>query len=183
MKIFIGCSSSEHIPNEYLEDAKMILNEIFRKDNTLVFGANNTGMMGIAHDCALQYHREIIGICPKIYQDDFQKLQCDKELIAETVSKRTEMAIEEADVLLFLPGGIGTVYELLTAMESKRSHEHDKPILVYNSHHYFDLLLATFEKMYQESFTGGKVTTCYQVINTKEELFQVLRECDKNRKE
>ena len=52
---------------------------------------------------------------------------------ATGIIDRTDGLIRESDVLLFLPGGFGSVYELFTAIESKRCHEHDRSIIIYNS--------------------------------------------------
>jgi len=180
MKIFVGCSSSDEIAREYMQDSKHLLEEIFSLKIDLVFGANNTGLMGMAYDTAKEHGRDVIGICPEIYKDDFQKLQCTKEIIARTVSERTEMVISESDVLLFLPGGIGTMFELLTAIESKRGHEHDKLIIIFNSNNYFDKLLETFDKIYSEKFTSSKVSKNYIVCNSSEEVINILKTIEGN---
>ena len=153
MKLFIGCSSSSYIPTEYFDDCKALLEELM-KTNDLVFGACNSGLMGLAYNIALESNRTIIGICPEAYKDDFKTLKCDTEITAKSVSERTENLIEECDALIFLPGGIGTIYELFTAIESKRCHEFNKPIVIYNSNGYFDKLLEFMDKIYRENFSG-----------------------------
>ena len=153
MKLFIGCSSSSYIPTEYFDDCKALLEELM-KTNDLVFGACNSGLMGLAYNIALELNRTITGICPEAYKDDFKTLKCDTEITAKSVSERTENLIEECDALIFLPGGIGTIYELFTAIESKRCHEFNKPIVIYNSNGYFDKLLEFMDKIYRENFSG-----------------------------
>ena len=176
MKIFVGCSSSNNIPDMYLESAKEFLSELFKRNHSLIFGANNNVIMGIAYDCALENEREIIGICPQLYKHDFEKLNCSKEIVTKTVGERTENLMQEADVLLFLPGGIGTVYELFTAIESKRSHEFDKPIIVYNCNNYFDKLFEFLNKVYGESFTAEKVSNSYIVFDSRDELIGYIND-------
>ena len=144
MKLFIGCSSSEQIPQIYIKDCENYLKELFKLDNTLVFGAYNKGLMAISYE---------------------QALNNNKEIITNSISERTEKLIEESDVLIFLPGGIGTIYELLTAIESKRSKEFDKPIIIYNSNHYFDNLLLFLDNIYNQNFTNKSVKNCYHISN------------------
>lgn len=174
MKIFVGCSSSNEIPSVYIEEAKACLSKLFTNGHDLVFGACNNGIMGVAYNCALENSRDITGICPKLYKDDLLTLNCNKELLTNSISERTDRVIEESDILLFMPGGIGTIYELLTAIECKRSHEFDKPIIIYNSSNFFDNLLQFLNKIYTENFTSSKVSQVYNVINTSDELVEYL---------
>ena len=82
--------------------------------------------------------------------------------------------IKNSDALVFLPGGLGTIYELFTAIETKRSHEHDKPIILYNSCNYFDRLISLLEKMYDENFTAQKSASLYYIAETAEETLDYI---------
>ena len=152
MKLFIGCSSSNDIPKDYLSDCENYLN-VLLEDNDIVFGACNSGLMGLSYNIAKKNDNKVTGICPVSYKDK---------------------VIECADALVFLPGGIGTIYELFTAIESKRSHEFDKPIVIYNSNHYFDKLLEFLETMYDQRFTATKVKDCYYVSSSPEDTLEYL---------
>ena len=165
MKLFIGCSSSNDIPIEYFNDCKVLLEELM-KENDLVFGACNSGLMGLAYNTTLKANGNITGICPEAYKDDFKTLKCDTEITTKSVSERTDTVISSSDALIFLPGGIGTIYELFTAIESKRCHEFNKPIVIYNSNGYFDKLLEFMDKVYSEKFSGFKDKRNYLVTDS-----------------
>ena len=165
MKLFVGCSSSNDIPGEYIEDCRVLLEKLM-EGNDLVFGACNAGLMGLAYNTAIRANGNITGICPEAYKDDFNELQCNIEITTRTVSERTDSVISSSDALVFLPGGIGTIYELFTAIESKRCHEFDKPIVVYNSNGYFDKLLEFMDKVYGERFSGLKDKRNYLVTDS-----------------
>ncbi len=183
MKIFVGCSSSNDIPIQYREDCEILLNELFNSNNDLVFGAYNLGIMGDSYNIALNNNRKIIGICPEAYRDDFKELRCTTEITTKSVSERTDRLISESDALLFLPGGIGTVYELFTSIESKRCHEHDKAIIIYNSCNYYDELFSFLDKLYDENFANEYVKKNYFISNSKEEIISYINTIkrDKNR--
>lgn len=174
MKIFVGCSSSNNIPSQYKDDCKILLNQLFEKDNDLVFGACNLGIMGDSYNSALDNSRQIIGICPEAYKEDFKELKCTTEITTKTVSERTDNIINESDILLFLPGGIGTIYELFTSIESKRCHEHEKTIIIYNSLNYYDKLFSFLDKIYGENFTADYVKQNYFMSNDKEEILSYI---------
>jgi len=174
MRIFIGCSSREDIPDKYFSDCDKLLDELFKFNNDLVFGAYNKGIMAVSYDKAKKYNRNVIGITPKIFEDDLKRLDCTKKIVTDTISRRTDELINECDVLLFLPGGIGTIYELMTAIESKRSGEFDKPIVIYNSNGFFDKLLLFMEDMYKQNFVSVLVKDCYYVSNECDDILKYL---------
>ncbi len=169
MKIFVGCSSKNEIPDKYKVECTILLEKLF-KDNDLVFGAYDGGLMGISYHETLKNNKNIIGICPDIYKEDFNTLKCTKEIITKNVSQRIDKLIEESDVCLFLPGGMGTINELFMALESKRSHEFDKPIIIYNCCGFFDYLLLFLNKIYEENFTMDYIKNSYFVSDNRDEI-------------
>ena len=66
MNIAVCCSSSNDINRKYLESSKRLLQLIFKVNNNLVFGAMDSGIMGIAYRVAKQNNRKVIGIAPEI---------------------------------------------------------------------------------------------------------------------
>ena len=165
MKVAVCCSSSDNIDKKYIESSDRLLEQIFKRNNDLVFGAMNNGIMGIAYKNAKKYNRSVTGIAPEIYKDDFLDLDCNKEILTKSVNERTEALINNSDVLLFLPGGVGTIYEFISAIEMKRSKEFDKPIIVYNETGFFDEMLHMLSKVYQGNFTSQNVRLSYNIAN------------------
>jgi len=175
MKLFIGSSSSEMVSYKYLDDCKKFLDDLFLLKYDLVFGACNKGIMGLSYEAAIKNGSMVVGICPSAYKDDLELIECEG-ILTSSISERTDRVIEESDVLIFLPGGIGTIYELFTAIESKRSHEFDKPIIIYNSCGYFDKMLEFMDLMYEEKFASSKVKDNYYVCDSSEEVIRYLNE-------
>ena len=162
MKIFIGCSSSDEINEKYILD--------------LVFGASNGGLMGLSYNLALKNGNSVLGICPEAYKNDLKSLKCTEEIITNSISDRTVALINESDAIVFLPGGIGTIYELFTVIECKRSGEFDKPVVIYNACGYFDKLFDFLDFLYDEKFTNLKVKDCYYVSNNAEDTLNYIKE-------
>lgn len=174
MNIAVCCSSSNDISRKYLESSKRLLQLVFKRDNDLVFGAMNSGIMGIAYRIAKQNNRRVTGIAPEIYKDDFKELDCDKEILTKNVNDRTNALINNSDVLMFLPGGVGTLYELMTAIEMKRSGEFDKPIILCNDTGFFDDIMQMLNKVYAQNFTNPKVRLSYNVANDHMAVMDLL---------
>lgn len=165
MNIFVGCSSDDNIDKKYRDDCSNYLKELL-KNNNLVFGAYNSGLMGLSYEITHLLNGEVIGVCSKNRINDLNDLECSKKIITEEVIERTKSIIKNSDVLVFLPGGLGTMHELFTAIECKRCNEFDKPIIIYNSCGYYDKLLILLEQMYKESFMQEKVSNNYYVSNS-----------------
>jgi uncharacterized protein (TIGR00730 family) len=174
MKLFIGCSSSDDIQEIYNTDCSNYLEELFKLDNELIFGAYNKGLMAISYNIAKKYNRKITGITPKIFVESLNDLKCDQEIITTNISRRTDNLIEESDALIFLPGGIGTIYELFSAIESKRSGEFNKPIIIYNSNNFFDKLLLFLENIYNDNFTSKSVKDTYHISKSATDTIEYL---------
>ena len=160
MKLFIGCSSSNEIDSNYILDCKIYLEELL-KENDLVFGAYDAGLMGVSYNIAHNNERVITGICPEVYEKDLLELSCTNKIITDDILSRTKLLIEEADALIFLPGGIGTILELIAAIDKKRNNEIDKPIIIYNCNNFFDKLFDFLEKIYNEKFSSKIIKDCY----------------------
>lgn len=182
MNIFIGCSSSEYISDKYLVDSKVFLKELFEKDNNLIFGVCSKGLMGLSHDIAIENNRSVTGICPLIYMNQLKDVNCTYEEITNTVGERIKKVINESDVLLFLPGGVGTMYELFTAIEWKRSYEFDKPIIIYNPLGHFDKLLEFLDMIYQNGFSPPEIAKCYYVCNNATDALKYIDKYYKDKK-
>lgn len=176
MNIFIGCSASDYIDALYYDDTRELLNVLMR-DNNLVFGACHLGLMGVAHDITKGFGNKVVGVCPSMYVNDFDTLDCDEEIVSSSVSNRTTGLISNSDILLFIPGGIGTVYELFTAIETKRCHEHDKPIIIYNSNGFYDKIIAFLEMLYTDKFAREKDRGHYYIANSQEEVIDYINKC------
>ena len=181
MKIFIGCSASNDIDDKYKKECENIAN-LLAPNHDLVFGGGKEGLTGILYETFKKNNREIINCSVKAYEDDFKDEEDVTIQIKNTVNERTDALIKESDIILFLPGGVGTIYEFFSILEEKRTNHIPHPIILYNSSNYFKELKELLEKIYQESFTSREVRNLYKFIETKEELIKELENYRKEEK-
>ena len=172
MKLFIASSMKENLPQNILNETKLLLEEIL-KENDLVFGGYNEGIMGQAYKIALKNNREIIGICPKIYENDLNKLNCQK-IPTNTLFEEINELINQSDAILILPGGLGTVFELFSSIEKKRSKEHQKEIIIYNINDYYTKLISFLDESIEKNFISKEDKLNYKVANDKESVIKYL---------
>lgn len=179
MKLFVGCSSYNDIPSMYIDDCKNLLREIFKRDYDLVFGACNDGLMGLSYKIACSNNKDVLGIFPVKYKSEAEEIQGLKEMV-NSVSERTDKIIDKSDILLFLPGGIGTMYELLTSIESKRGDEHNKTIVIYNSCGYYNKFLDYLNFMLEEGFVSKDSFKYFSVCNNLDDIINLFDEYENN---
>jgi uncharacterized protein (TIGR00730 family) len=120
---------------------------------------------------------KIIISMARAYADELHILAYETEdiFLLDTVNERKNSLIELADVIIFIPGGIGTIDEIFSAIETKRSHEHDKPIIIINVNNYFESLFDMLERIYSEGFADIKNKELYYVVNSFEEAIKYIK--------
>ncbi len=174
MRIFIGCGSSDDVDSIYFTESKRFLDLLLR-NNDLIFGAYDKGLMRECLDTAKKYNRKVVGVCPITYKDDIKHLNCNEEIITDTIIDRTKVLIHDSDAIVFLPGGIGTINEIFAAIDSKRTNEINKPILFFNINHYYDKLFAFLDTLYFEKFSSDIIKECYFITDDINEALEYLK--------
>ncbi len=184
MKIFIGCSMNNQIDKQFKKTSEILLSKVLIKHD-LVFGACNSGITGIAHDIACKNNRNITGVAPTIYKDNFKNSKCNKEIEVVDVANRMNEFIKESDVLLFLPGGYGTLAEFFFMVDKKRAGEFNKPIILYNDHEskYYDMLLKLLNQFKRFGFATEKEESYYQIMSDTREVIEFLDNYTMNKSE
>jgi len=154
-KIFIACSSSNKIDNKYLELTKELENKL--SNHTLIYG----GPFGGSMDILDSIFENKIAIWPE---------QLDNlDIKTENVLEATYKMIELADIIIILPGGIGTLMELSIAIQSKRLNLLNKKIYVINYENFYDKLFDYLNFLHKENFFE-KINDYITIINNIGEI-------------
>ncbi len=173
MLLFIACSAEKNIPKKYINDCKKTLSVILR-ENDLIFGTSNYGIMGVAYRIAKKNGRKVVGVCPKFYEECFSELDCDQEIVTPKVLESTELMMQKCDAIIVMPGGFGTLFEFFLAIQGIICKESIKPIIVYNSCGFFDDILDYLAKIKNEGFMAEKAFSSFSVAKNSTELQRLL---------
>lgn len=176
MNVFVSGSSNSNINKDYLRENKKILDFIFN-DNDLVFEPSNSGIMRLAYNMAVKKGRHITGVCLNSEKDKFNIVKCDKQVITTSVYEKVKKLIDESDLLLFLPGGKNTYFELFSVLEAKRCNEFDKPIIIFNFNGFFDNVKDTIEQKYIEEFVNSDSLYGCVIVNSVYEVIVNYMKC------
>lgn len=162
-KIAIFCGSSVPHNMEYLIAARELGTLLARNGDTVVYGGSNLGLMGEISGAAMKAGGNVIAIIPSFFSEDIIMSQPVTELIrVKSMAERKEMMIAMCDIFVALPGGIGTLDEILEVMvanQLKQTKKADgtplpcgKPICLFNPDGFFDSFYAMMDKMGENGF-------------------------------
>jgi len=173
MKVCICSSANADIREEYYKDCENALNYIL-KYNDLVFGAYDTGLMGLSYRIAKENNKRITGIAPEVYADSFDRLKCDEEIVTMKIMDSTKAMLDVSDAVVIMPGGFGTIYEFFAAIQMIVCKESNIPIILYNSCGYYDDLISSINKIYKTGFASSSNTEYFKIANNIEDLKNIL---------
>lgn len=177
MKLFIGCSSKEDINEIYFNDCTKLINEIVKiPDIELVYGACDRGLMGVASNKFLEAGKKVTGVVTSYHKELFgDSGSYDTEIVTKTTTERFEKIYEVSDVLLFLPGGLGTYAEVFSAIEEKRI-KNGKKIILYNDNYFYTPIIKELYNLHKEGFID-EVPSDYMVIESDiDKIINLIKE-------
>jgi uncharacterized protein (TIGR00730 family) len=174
-RICVNCASSMKIDRIYYKTAER-LGEIFVKNNIeVVFGGGKAGLMGALADSVIGGGGRIVGIMPHFMREaEWAHEGVTEFIFTETMHDRKRLMLENIDALVALPGGSGTLEELLEAVTLKRLGRFTKPIVILNTNKFYDPLEQMLEKCISEGFMLHKHRYMWAFVNDPEEVLQAI---------
>lgn len=172
MHISVFCGASLPHSEQITEAARQLGRAIARGGHTLLYGGSNLGLMGVMSGAALQEGGRVVGVIPTFFSDDIIHSQPVSELVrVRTLAERKEYLIAHSDAFVALPGGIGTLDEVLEVMvanqlglvrdRSGANQSQGKPMILLNLGGYYNPFLAQLDAMRAEGLlrsTAGLVS-------------------------
>lgn len=175
MKICVYLSSSDAVAPHYVDLALELGKAIGEKGHTLVFGGNNTGLMGRLADATKDAGGSVIGVVPqKLHDLGRAYLNCDKLIVSNDLRDRKAIMDAHAEAFVALPGGLGTLEEIVEVLNLKYLRYHQKPVIFINHRGFYEPLFATFAAYYEERFTKRAIEKLYADLPSVEAVFPYL---------
>lgn len=153
MRICLFGSASNNISGKYLNTGYQLGKAIAENNHDLVFGGGNDGMMGsVARGCH-ENGGKVIGIIPD-WMNQFEDLyeQCDEIIYTKGMDDRKITFVNESDIFVISPGGIGTLDEFFEVLTLKKVKRHNKKIIILNIDNFFNKLLDMLKEMIENNF-------------------------------
>jgi uncharacterized protein (TIGR00730 family) len=176
-RLCVYCGSNSGGRPVYAEAARDLANVLVRHDIELVYGGADKGIMGIIADAVLEQGGKVHGVIPKML--------CDKELahhgltelhIVSSMHQRKTMMAALSDGFIAMPGGYGTLEEIIEMVTWGQLQFHDKPCGLLNVDGYFDHLLKFLDHATAEGFLREENRQMLLCANTAVALVQQFEE-------
>lgn len=151
MRISVYAASSARVRPAFVEAARSLGRLLATAGHTIVYGGGGTGLMGAVADGALEAGGEVIGVIPRFMTEvEWQHPGIARLDVVEDMRERKHRLLAGSDAVVALPGGCGTVEELVEAITLKRLGLYFKPIVLVNLDGFWELfqrfMLHTIEE-------------------------------------
>ncbi|WP_421920153.1 TIGR00730 family Rossman fold protein [Marinifilum sp.] len=175
MNICVFCSSSNSVDKVYFQEARELGNLIGASGLGLVYGGTNVGLMNEVAQSVKTSGGKVIGVIPKLIHDyGISADNLDELLITPDMSERKKILRDKSDAFIALPGGFGTLEEILEVVTLKQLGYHNKPIVFINTNGFYQNLKAQFEQSYQEKFTKAEYANLFHFSNDAKDAIEYI---------
>ncbi|HEX4041514.1 MAG TPA: TIGR00730 family Rossman fold protein [Xanthobacteraceae bacterium] len=175
--ICVYCGSSPGTEPAFMEAARKFGTILGENRIRLIYGGGSVGLMGAVAESVLEHGGEVTGVIPEFLTRRERPRQLSQELIVtRDMHERKRIMFERADAFVALPGGIGTLEELVEQLTWVQLGRHRKPILIANIAGYWGPLLALVDHMRAVKFVPGSLHVDYLVARRVDDILPMLQE-------
>jgi uncharacterized protein (TIGR00730 family) len=169
--VCVYCASSGTAHPEYREAAFKLGRVLAERSITVIYGGGGKGSMGALADGALSKQGRVVGILPRFMADlEWGHRGLSELRLVEDMRTRKHLMLTGAQAAVALPGGCGTLEELLEAITLKRLGLFLGPIVLVNTRDYFRPLLQMLARAVEEHFMDSRHPLMWQVVARPEEV-------------
>lgn len=152
-RICLFCASRTHVDQRYHDAAEELGRGIAHAGDMLYYGGGSIGLMGTAARAVHAHGGRVVGVIPsRLRNREVAYEEADEMIVTATMSDRKRILLDEADAFIILPGGFGTLDEMLDAVTTKQLGYHNKPIAIVNVDGFFGSLFEMFRSIVGEGF-------------------------------
>jgi uncharacterized protein (TIGR00730 family) len=176
MKICVFCASSGKIAPAFFEAAKIVAREAALAGHRLVCGGGATGLMGALADTTASCGGTITGVMPRfMHQMEWQHKGLNVLILVDTMHERKAMMLTGVDAVVALPGGCGTLEELLEVITLKQLGQFTKPVIIVNVNGFYEPLLDLFDRMIYGRFMRPELQRAWTVVKRAEAILPAIK--------
>jgi len=176
MNICVYCASSAKIDPIYFEATERLAKEFVKAGVKVVYGGGASGLMGRLADTVIAGGGMVKGVIPRFMDEvEWTHRRLTEVEFVDTMHQRKAKFLESVDALVALPGGTGTLEELLEAMTLKRLGLFVKPIIILDTNGYYAPLKAMLEKCVAERFMDDRHLSMWSFVAEPEDVLPEIR--------
>jgi len=174
-KVAVFCGASIGFDKIYAEEARNLGKFLAQKGIGIVYGGGKFGMMGSIADAALEEGGEVIGVIPDFLKlEEIEHTGITQMITSENMSDRKMIISKMVDGYIALPGGFGTLDEVMEVLTLGQLHLEQKPIAFLNTKGFFNPLIQQFDLMVREGFLKQENRDMVLIDSNIEALYQKM---------
>lgn len=174
----VYCASSDRLDPKYYAAAAELGREMVLRDWGLVYGGGRTGTMGAVARAVKQSGGRVVGVIPEFMKArELAYVDADELVTVITMRERKLLMETRADAFVALPGGWGTLEEILEILTLRQLDVVRKPCVLLNQDGFYDDLLRLFDRMLADKFFKPSNLELFRVARTIPEVFELIEAC------
>lgn len=178
--VCVYCASSTKIDKAYFNAAEQLGRILATQHIRLINGAGGIGLMGAVSDAVLTNGGQVTGVIPHFMVEQGWNHPALSELVVvNSMHERKQKMADLSDAIIALPGGCGTLEELLEIITWKQLGLYLNPIVILNTNGYYNPLLAMLEQAVEENFMRHLHKDIWMVATTPQEAVDMIRKAPK----
>ncbi len=174
-RVCVYCASSSQVDDKYKMEARRLGEILSANKIGCNYGGGAIGLMGELAQSMVDHHGDITGIIPHFMVERGWDNPLVKEIETPDMHSRKERMVQDVDAAIALPGGCGTLEELLEIITWKQLGLFLKPIIILNVDHYFDSLIDMLDKCVEEKFMSEQLKKTWTVVSSAEEVLPAIQ--------
>jgi len=175
MKICVFCSANQQIAPEYFTLTAELGRWAAENGHSVVYGGVNQGLMECVAKAAKAAGGQTIGVVPMMVEKSGRVSDyVDVEIPCDNLSDRKQLMMDQSDVFIALPGGIGTLDEVFTVAASATIGYHQKLVILYNMDGFWNPLIALLNDLQQRGMIRGDWRMHIKTADSLEEIGRLV---------
>ncbi|WP_297514237.1 TIGR00730 family Rossman fold protein [uncultured Caulobacter sp.] len=172
--VCVYCGSSDDAEPSYIADAYRIGESFARAGLKLIYGGGGVGLMGATARGAHSAGGAVLGIIPTFLRGREQPFDDVETVVVDNMHERKMMMFERADAFVVLPGGIGTLEEIVELLSWRRLDLHQKPIVFHNPAGFWDPFFALIRHTIDARLTPPSLADAWRAVERAEDVTPAL---------
>jgi uncharacterized protein (TIGR00730 family) len=173
--VCVFCGSSDAADPAYLRAAASLGRDLAAADLKLVYGGGGVGLMGACARAAHEAAGRVLGIIPDFLVGRERALESVEHVVVANMHERKMLMFERSDAFVVLPGGIGTLEEVVELLSWRRLDLHAKPVVFYNPDGFWRPLFDLFQHTVDARLTPPEFMNAWTAVERIEEVVPALR--------
>ena len=175
MKICVFCSANEQIDPEFFALTEELGKWAAENGHAIVYGGVNQGLMECVAKSTKEAGGHTIGVVPtKVEETGRTSDYVDVEIPCDNLTDRKQLMMDQSDVFIALPGGLGTLDEVFTVAASATIGYHHKPVILYNMKGFWNQLIALLNDLQAKGMIRGEWQQYIKTADSLEEISELI---------